>query len=316
MPEYLIMRNEDEYDVLYPPYVLPTSFDYLDITRPAVRIDRVIELDAITGEEIGSSLVDNLNYLTYQATSSTGSTTAASDVYEDLNAQFITNSVPEGAVLKFATPQSYNSESVSEIAIDEILSETQVKTILPADNTASGVTYEVISSGYTIIVENELLRYSTRERMNLHITNIMAWGKPYKIVYSNVQRIVEAQNYVDTSDDRDTCADILIRYTIPAFVDLNIQYRISSAVVSLAEADVEAILTEYINGITGDTIEASDIVNVLYQNGIGYVQLPFDITVTVHNPDGTQDVIVDDSLVTISSAAAFIANNITATDIG
>jgi hypothetical protein len=88
------------------------------------------------------------DYDEYQAVSITGQTEAASYVFTDAGALFITNGVPVGAILKFTVAQLYGGDAVTTMAIKEILSETTVKTVVAADATITDISYEVRSNTY------------------------------------------------------------------------------------------------------------------------------------------------------------------------
>jgi len=85
----------------------------------------------------------------YQEESTTGETGAASDLFNDANAKFITNGVQVGSLLVFDAPQGYDGDPVDSIPIKAIISETQVQTSVNADGTTVGITYTVESRPYT-----------------------------------------------------------------------------------------------------------------------------------------------------------------------
>jgi hypothetical protein len=87
----------------------------------------------------------------YQAESLTGSTLLGSDIFTDANAEFQENGVPIGAILKFATPQSFGGSPVTEIPIKAVISETQVQVVAAADATVAAITYTVESRPYTLL---------------------------------------------------------------------------------------------------------------------------------------------------------------------
>lgn len=85
----------------------------------------------------------------YQTQSTTGETTATSDLFDDPNAKFLTNAVPVGARLKFAVAQTFGGTPVTEIAIKSVISETQVEVIATADATVAAIDYTVESPDFT-----------------------------------------------------------------------------------------------------------------------------------------------------------------------
>jgi hypothetical protein len=90
-----------------------------------------------------------LDKIVYQEEETTGSTSIGSDVFTDANAQFLTNGVPIGAILKFTTPQGFGGQPVTEIVIKAILSETTVEVVATADATVPAITYTVETRPFT-----------------------------------------------------------------------------------------------------------------------------------------------------------------------
>jgi hypothetical protein len=84
--------------------------------------------------------------IVHQALSATGSVLLSSDVFTDANALFQTNKVPVGVKLKFTAPVDLGGNSVSEITIAEILTETTVRMVATADATVGAIGYTVESA--------------------------------------------------------------------------------------------------------------------------------------------------------------------------
>lgn len=90
-----------------------------------------------------------LDKTVFQASSATGSVPISSAIITDVNAKFVTNGVPIGALIVFATPHSFGGSPVSSIPILSVISETQVQVTATADAAVPVFTYTVESRPYT-----------------------------------------------------------------------------------------------------------------------------------------------------------------------
>ena len=79
---------------------------------------------------------------------------------------------------------------------------------------------------------------------------------------------------------------------------------------------IKALIITFINDLAvGARLEASDIVDLIYSNGGTFVDLPFDMTVTLLNTDGTKTVTVDNNFIQILTTAGYLARNITVVEV-
>lgn len=108
------------------------------LSQPAKKSERI----ALVSAEQAAKAV-------FQATSATGASGAASNLFNDVNAKFITNGVPVGAILVFATPQGFGGTPVASVAVKAVISETQVQLAQNADGTVAGISYTVESRPYS-----------------------------------------------------------------------------------------------------------------------------------------------------------------------
>lgn len=166
---------------------------------------------------------------------------------------------------------------------------------------------------FTFGVDNRTVRFSTKERNRLTILNGLALGSTFLLTFKHSTDIVDIQNFVDLEDNRVVTADLLAKFTTPAVVDFSLSVKLESGSTNTA-ADLEALIITFINALTvGARLEASDIVKLMYDNGVEFVELPFTMTVTVSKSDGTEDVLVSDSVIEIPATAGYLPGAITVT---
>lgn len=168
---------------------------------------------------------------------------------------------------------------------------------------------------FDIVVDNPTLRFSTRDRLKLVINNGLLIGSNILVTYTHSPDIVDVQNFVEDDANRVVTADLLTKFSQPAFVDFTVKITLDSETEETA-ASIDALITTFINALpVGARLEASDIVDLIYDNGGEFVDLPFDITVTVLNNDGTKTVTVDNNFIQIPTTAGFLARNIVVTEV-
>ena len=69
--------------------------------------------------------------------------------------------------------------------------------------------------------------------------------------------------------------DLLLKVMPPAVVYItNLSYS-----GGLDLSPMKQVITDWINTLTGDTLEKSDLINLLYENGATYVNLNMGLTV-------------------------------------
>lgn len=168
---------------------------------------------------------------------------------------------------------------------------------------------------WTYLVDNKTLRFSTKERNHIHLINGLVIGGSLLLTYKHSPDVITVQAYMDDEANRVATADLLTKFTNPAFVDFSMTYQLDPA-SSTTPAQIEALVLAFIDNLkVGATLEVSDIVNLLYQNGAEFVQLPFTVTVTIFNPDGTETVTSSQNKITIPKAAGYLPRNIVLTAI-
>jgi len=169
---------------------------------------------------------------------------------------------------------------------------------------------------FDVVVDNFTLRFSVRDRLKLIIHNGLLIGGNLQMTYTHSNDIVLVQSFVSDEDkQRVVTADLLVKFSQPAFVDFTVSFTLDATSEETA-ATIETKINNFINNLeVGARLEASDIVDLIYDNGGTFVQLPFTMTVTVLNDDGTKSVQTSENTITIPTTAGYLARNITVVEV-
>jgi len=168
---------------------------------------------------------------------------------------------------------------------------------------------------FDFIVDNPTVRFSTQDRTRLFINNGTVLGGTFILTTRHSTEVVEVQEFVENDDNRVVTADLLVKFTQPAFIDFSISYRLLAESETTVE-EMEALIFDFINNLgVGAKLEASDLVQLIYDNGGEFVELPFTMTATVLNNDGTETVIVSDNVIEIPTTAAYLPRTIVLTEL-
>jgi hypothetical protein len=169
----------------------------------------------------------------------------------------------------------------------------------------------VEDSEFFLRVDDSFTRFSSLEAIHFEFDPLFV-GTTMKIEYRTDPTIASVQTFVDARENRVVTADLLAKRAIPAFVDIDIEYRGSLDAVSTVE-----ILKDFIDTIPFlETLQKSDLIASLYAFNANFVVSDFTMTVQVLNRDGTKTVTVDDDEIQIPRLAHFISRDITATNLG
>lgn len=169
----------------------------------------------------------------------------------------------------------------------------------------------VEDSEFFLRVDDSFTRFSSLEAVHFEFDPLFV-GTTMKIEYRTDPTIGSVQIFVDARENRVVTADLLAKRAIPAFVDIDIDYRGSIDAVSAVE-----VLKDFIDTIPFlETLQKSDLIASLYAFNANFVVSDFNMTVQVLNRDGTKTVTVDDDEIQIPRLAHFISRTITATKLG
>lgn len=147
------------------------------------------------------------------------------------------------------------------------------------------------------VVESNL-RYSVSGDSYIDISKAYT-GFSLRVTYDYAPQISEYQTYVDNDLNRVETADLKVKHFIPVFVDTetSIDYTVlASNTSALSATNMQTAIEDFINTIPiGTSLELSDIVDLLYNNGASKVGLGFSLIGEIHNTDGTIEFISNTS---------------------
>lgn len=188
-----------------------------------------------------------------------------------------------------------------------VLSATRVVRLDPITREELGSDL-VEGSEFFVRVNNAGTRFSTLEDIEFEFDSTFI-GTTMKIQYNSDPTIGSIQTFVDDSDQRVVTADLLSKHALPAFVDIEIEYK-----GSLEPEDLSPLIEDFINTIPFQkTLQASDVIAFLYAFSVNFVMLSITMTVELIETDGTITTTVDNNEIQIPRNSHFISRTITMT---
>lgn len=158
--------------------------------------------------------------------------------------------------------------------------------------------YGVGQSGdYNVIINRPPERFSMFEDA-LIVFDPVLLGKSYRITYYSAPEVGEVHTLSRSDLERVTGADVLPKNFVPGFVDIDIKIVRDATNISTPSNDglTEAV-KELINDVPANKpLQASDIVRLLEDLGVEYVEVPFTMYMTVINTDGSKTIRSDVNL--------------------
>ena len=148
--------------------------------------------------------------------------------------------------------------------------------------------------GYWLETKDRSLSFSTREVCALHVDSVLRLGKYYNdtmsvegsylgVTYSVSNAASGVQAFVDSVDNRNLNADILIRHCLPSYIGMGI--------TAYAEGAVTTAIADYINGLgLKDSISVSSIEGIMHTNGVTEYKHP--VSIYALTTDMSRDVIL------------------------
>jgi hypothetical protein len=123
------------------------------------------------------------------------------------------------------------------------------------------------------------------------------FGQSYKITYNAAPEILTIHNLCRDDLERVTGADVLPKNFVPIFVDIPINCVIPATLAAtITTATLAAGVAALIDGVANGTeLDASVIVDYFSSQGISVVQLPFTMTGTIYNTDGSTTILSDEN---------------------
>ena len=161
--------------------------------------------------------------------------------------------------------------------------------------TADDGTYE--SEGYKHIVDDSTLSYSTKESGKLFIPptilpvnspdsleNLLSLvGSPMQIAYEKGDIVQSVQDFINSTEDRVTVANMLARHFLPAYVYYDATYTGGSAPGVIAKD-----IIEFIDSLPIETPIDVSVVQKLITNRGGNLETPSTVFVLLHDWDRRQ----------------------------
>lgn len=146
---------------------------------------------------------------------------------------------------------------------------------------------------YTFVVTDPTLRHSQREDNYIEFSSLLV-GVSVRVNYQYASAIPAIQAFMDDPDNQSETASLLARHFIPVFVDstTSISYDIAAntAATAITVDEMTTIVKALVDDVdAGKSLEISDLVDTLYNNGADHVDLGSAKTLRgeIHNHDGS-----------------------------
>lgn len=261
-------------------YVIPDTFPFVREIRPIGFRDPEMLRDEILGYHIGGKV----------------------DMY------IKTAVLAEDSRIIEAAPQiiKINSAEFGNVPIVQI---TRLELLDPM--TLDSLELDIPSNKWSLVVNNPATRFSILEdnQIELHPDYI---GTTVKIHYKWVPEIDALQDWVENSDNRVVCADLLVKHFMPCFVDFSVAYYGPEEY-----PEMETMFRKLIEDLDSTKpLQASDLITICYDLGATYVVTPFTIRAELHNTDGTIVITESDTEIVTERTAHFLPNKITCQYLG
>jgi hypothetical protein len=167
---------------------------------------------------------------------------------------------------------------------------------------------------YTLVVNNQGLRYSNEEDISLQIDDGTVVGQPVQIQFLADSSIAAVNEYLSSPDTMIVNANQLAKRMETVSVDVTVNVRSTNTAAQVATA-----IATYINSVLStQTLSVDQIIKYLYTQGIvSFVDLStMEMDVTYYQFNGT--VVVQDAVTAFYGAptACYLAGNINVTVLG
>lgn len=148
--------------------------------------------------------------------------------------------------------------------------------------------------GWSLYVVDPHTRFSAKEDLFIDFGADYI-GQRVMVTYEYSPDIPSVDSYITSSANRIVAADILAKHTVPSFFNASITYEVDPANTTITTTNMLEAIEDLINTLgIGKTLELSDIVDLLYDNGVVHVALPIEAEISTHNTDGSVQVTPDE----------------------
>lgn len=220
---------------------------------------------------------------------------------------------------------SLNNRSSVTVSVDAI----RQPYLVWDDFTASASTVQLSklqAQEYAYLVNDPGYSFSPREDASVLLDPTLV-GQALRFNYTHSTRVPEVESFVINTVNRIVIGNYLTRHVLPAYVDVHLTY---SGTGSPTADEAVTLLTDFIDSIgsqisppsveavvtrstIGDTLEKSDLVDVLYDAGADSVRIDGEIRVDESRSNGTVYTKRSIDKVTITRTARFVARSVTVT---
>jgi len=146
---------------------------------------------------------------------------------------------------------------------------------------------------YKLVVVEPTLRHSEREDNYIEFSSANV-GLSVRVNYQHASAIPPIQSFMDDRDEQSQSASLIARHYIPVYVDSTqaIIYDINAAdeTGAISTADMLVLVKDFIDDVVANAdLQASDIIDVLYDNGAVRVDLGTiqSLRGEIHNHNGS-----------------------------
>jgi hypothetical protein len=147
--------------------------------------------------------------------------------------------------------------------------------------------------GWTLKTQNPVLSYSTKELPHLEFTrwvndstDLEDSGTAYaiRVNYEYASLLSQVQDFVESEDNRIAAEDVLVKHFQPAY------FRVRMSVKGVDEDTAKDAITEYVNDLNPtDELEASDLVDELYEPNVGATKVTLPMTMVALLQDESRE---------------------------
>ena len=176
-------------------------------------------------------------------------------------------------VVSFGPNPSFNIKKGSYLTIEDGTFDSYGYRHVPGDNT---LTYSTKESG-SIIMPTKILPINSLDSLD-NLINLV--GVPLQVSYEQAPIVQQFQDFLDSTEDRVTAANMLARHFLPSYVSYDVSY-VGGSSPSVIAKDI----ISYINNRPVETpIDVSEMEKLIDQRG-GNPQTPTTVFITIHDWD-------------------------------
>lgn len=174
----------------------------------------------------------------------------------------------------------------------------RVLTVVPSDKEDIGTLPFTQSFGYSTanlevvntITTTQEARFSRYQNCELSITYapIGSFDGQFKILVSYQPYIQEIQELFLSNSERIICADYLVRSAVPCYVSIALKIYRKNNTDSIDTSAIKKDIYDYVNSLNfGDSLYASNIIDICHNYDIKRVELPMKLSGQIYSAKST-----------------------------